>query len=86
MKTNYYEVATANTTYYVRIERTTGIDGIARSTAMAYGGRYKVLDLSSGERPRVGGCMFGSTATGRVRTSPVQSVKRITFRAFSTAP
>lgn len=86
MKTNYYEVKTANTTYYVRIDRTTGIDGISRSTAIAYGGRYKVLDLSSGERPMVGGCMFGSDATGRVRTSPVQSVQRISQRRFATAP
>jgi hypothetical protein len=83
MKSHYYEVTTANTTYYVRIDRTTTIDGITRAEAVAFGGRYGVLYLNTGERPAVGCPMCGRDATRGVRTSPVRSVRRISLREFA---
>lgn len=85
MKSTFYKVETANTTYYVRIDRTTGIDGITRSEAIAYGGRFGVVYLSSSERPAVGFPMCGKDATRGVRTSPVRAVKRISLREFAAS-
>ena len=83
MKSNYYEVTTANTTYYVRTNKWHGIDGITKSETIAYGGKYGVLYLTRSERPEVGVPLSGSDCTHRVRTSPVRAARRISFKEFS---
>lgn len=87
MKTTYYSVQTANTTYHLRhIEQ--GMNyvpsfGHPRNVIDAFGGRIGFFTLDSTERPRVGFPMTGHDATGRIRTSPVRSVRRISFREFA---
>ena len=89
VRTYYYEIRTANTTYYARhTDRSRRIPtyGVDRtSTIDLYGGRFGVMTMTRAERPKVGYSMYATEVYGTVRTSPVRSVRRISFRAFCKA-
>jgi hypothetical protein len=83
----YYEVRTANTTYHLRADAgRIHHDGIRRGAETdAWGGRFQFFTLAGTEMPRVGEPMRGQNATGRIQTSPVQSIRRIGLREFARA-
>jgi hypothetical protein len=83
----YYEVKTANTTYYLRADAgRVHHDGINRdATTDVWGGRFQFFTLAGTKMPRVGCPMHGQNATGRIQTSPVRSVRRIGVREFTRA-
>lgn len=84
-RTYYYEIRTANTTYYARhTDRSRRIGGEGSYIAL-YGGRIGFMTLTRAERPRVGHAMYANDVYGTVRTTPVRSVRRISFRAVCQA-
>jgi hypothetical protein len=80
----YYEVRTAHTTYHLRADAgCIQDDGIHRGgTTDVWGGQFQFFTLAGTEMPRVGCPMLGQNATGRIQTSPVQSVQRISRKRF----
>ena len=84
-ETTYHEVRTANTTYTVRRTTDRYISGEERTEQTFFGGRPGIFTVKGSELPRRGCPVFGTTATGRVQTSPVVSVRRISFKAFAAA-
>lgn len=90
MKTTYYEVKTANSTYVIRHDdrRTGGLEDFRPDrlpSVTDVWGRGRFFTLAAPGRPQVGRPMIGTDATGRIITSPVQSVRRIGFREFAAA-
>lgn len=88
VRTYYYEIRTANTTYYARhTDRSRRAEGCGNDVSEIdlYGGRIGFMTISHAQRPKVGHAMYAKDVYGTVRTTPVRSVRRISFRAFCKA-
>jgi hypothetical protein len=84
-----YEINTVNTTYYARVlpGRFAHDPMLAaaypqdRATVTVYGGRFGVIEAV--RLPAKGDCIYGESSGGKVRTSPVLSVRRISKKRFA---